>query len=48
MSKTGAAGAIFSSDSGQFLEPKDFNVPFVVVSPSDGELLKDYTITVVL
>lgn len=44
MNRTGAAGAIFSSDSSQFLEPKDFNVPFVVVSPSDGELLKDYTI----
>lgn len=41
MYRTGAAGAIFSSDSGQFLQVKDFNKPFVTVSPWDGELVKN-------
>ncbi|CAK9181234.1 unnamed protein product [Ilex paraguariensis] len=33
MNSTGAAGAIFSSDSRQFLRPDDFNMPFVTVIP---------------
>ncbi|XWS39943.1 hypothetical protein CRYUN_Cryun18bG0097700 [Craigia yunnanensis] len=42
--KTGAAGAIFSSDFEQFLRPTDFYKPFVLVNPKDGELVKDYII----
>lgn len=41
---TGAAGAIFSSDSGQFLRIKDFDKPFVTVNPWDGDLVKNYII----
>ncbi|KAK1430312.1 hypothetical protein QVD17_12961 [Tagetes erecta] len=41
---TGAAGAIFSDDSGPFLRPKDFNLPFVVLEPKVGDLLKKYII----
>ncbi|KAK4848649.1 hypothetical protein QYF36_015598 [Acer negundo] len=42
--RTGAAGGIFSSDTGQFLEPLEFNMPFVIISPTDGELVKNYII----
>ncbi|KAI3702426.1 hypothetical protein L6452_28164 [Arctium lappa] len=41
---TGAAGAIFSSDSGQFLRPKDCNLPFVVLDLDSGNSLKNYII----
>ncbi|KAJ9551834.1 hypothetical protein OSB04_015879 [Centaurea solstitialis] len=41
---TGAAGAIFSSDSGNFLEPKDCNFPFVVLDEKSGNSLKNYII----
>ncbi|XVE66820.1 hypothetical protein DITRI_Ditri08aG0110300 [Diplodiscus trichospermus] len=44
MDRTGAAGAIFSSDSGPFFSPTDFYKPFVLVNPKDGELVKDYII----
>ncbi|XVF67569.1 hypothetical protein PTKIN_Ptkin10aG0131400 [Pterospermum kingtungense] len=44
MDRTGAAGAIFSSDSGQFFRPTDFYSPFVLVNPKDGELVKNYII----
>ncbi|TXG64321.1 hypothetical protein EZV62_011315 [Acer yangbiense] len=42
--RSGAAGGIFSSDTGQFLEPTDFNMPFVIINPTDGELVKNYII----
>ncbi|KAA8545863.1 hypothetical protein F0562_020686 [Nyssa sinensis] len=42
--KTRAAGAIFSSDDGQFLWPSDFDMPFVTVKPKDGDMVKDYLI----
>lgn len=42
MYDTGAAGAIFSTDSGQFLRPDDFDTPFVTILPKDGELVKKY------
>ncbi|KAK9077178.1 hypothetical protein SSX86_005514 [Deinandra increscens subsp. villosa] len=41
---SGAAGAIFSSDSGNSLLPKDFNFPCVVLEPKVGDLLKEYVI----
>ncbi|KVI01935.1 subtilisin-like protease SBT1.7 [Cynara cardunculus var. scolymus] len=41
---TGAAGAIFSSDYGPFLEPNDCNLPFVVLDPKSGNSLKNYII----
>ncbi|XP_074374889.1 subtilisin-like protease SBT1.7 [Apium graveolens] len=44
MYRTGAAGAIYSSDSGQFLTPQDFNMPFVTIIPKFGDLVKDYLI----
>lgn len=44
MYDTGAAGAIFSTDSGQFLRPDDFDTPFVTILPKDGELVKEYLI----
>lgn len=44
MYDTGAAGAIFSTDSGQFLRPDDFDTPFVTILPRDGELVKRYLI----
>ncbi|KAJ0009848.1 hypothetical protein Pint_33936 [Pistacia integerrima] len=45
LSRTGAAGAIFmSTDSGQFLRPDDFNMPFVAVNLRDGKLVKKYII----
>ncbi|KAK1577094.1 hypothetical protein Q3G72_018937 [Acer saccharum] len=42
--RIGAAGGIFSSETGQFLEPTDFNMPFVIINPTDGELVKNYII----
>ncbi|XP_059654549.1 subtilisin-like protease SBT3 [Cornus florida] len=42
--RTGAAGAIFSTDFQRFLKPSDFNFPFVAVTPNDGDLIKDYLI----
>ncbi|KAK1559218.1 hypothetical protein Q3G72_011989 [Acer saccharum] len=42
MYRTGAVGAIFSSDMGQFLKPKDFDMPYVTIIPKDGELVKKY------
>ncbi|KAL5855585.1 hypothetical protein ACOSQ4_005387 [Xanthoceras sorbifolium] len=44
MYRTGAAGAILSSDMGQFLQPTDFDMPFVIINPKDGELVKKYMI----
>ncbi|KAI3497350.1 hypothetical protein L1887_39901 [Cichorium endivia] len=40
----GALGAIFSSDFGNFLRPKDFNFPFVMLEPKSADLLKRYII----
>lgn len=42
MYQIGATGAILSSDEGPFVTPKDFGIPFVIVNPSDGNLVKDY------
>ncbi|KAI9182817.1 hypothetical protein LWI28_029166 [Acer negundo] len=42
MYRTGAVGAIFSSDTGQFSKPKDFDMPYVTINPKDGELVKEY------
>ena len=42
--RVGAAGAVFSTDSGAFLEPEDFYLPFVAVTPKDGDLMKNYII----
>ncbi|KAK3420580.1 hypothetical protein EUGRSUZ_G01429 [Eucalyptus grandis] len=42
ITRAGAAGAIFSSGVGAFLEPEDFNIPFVAVVPEDGDRIKDY------
>ncbi|WJZ83884.1 hypothetical protein VitviT2T_003528 [Vitis vinifera] len=42
--RVGAAGAIFSTDSQNFLGPRDFYIPFVAVSHKDGDLVKDYII----
>ena len=39
-----AAGAIFSSDSQNSFWPSDFDMPYVAVSPKDGDLVKDYII----
>ncbi|KAF8406305.1 hypothetical protein HHK36_008390 [Tetracentron sinense] len=44
MSRCGAKGAIFGTDSGQFLRPDSFFMPFVTISPKDGELVKEYII----
>ncbi|GFS40015.1 putative endonuclease or glycosyl hydrolase [Actinidia rufa] len=41
--RAGAAGAIFSMDFGPFLEPVDFYIPFVAVTPK-YDLIKDYLI----
>ncbi|TXG69224.1 hypothetical protein EZV62_004159 [Acer yangbiense] len=46
LSRTGAAGAIFSSDKGKFLDPTDFNMPYVTINPKDGELVKNYMMNV--
>ncbi|PIA56501.1 hypothetical protein AQUCO_00700681v1 [Aquilegia coerulea] len=40
--RAGAKGAIFATDSAQFLHPKDFVMPFVAISLIDGELVEDY------
>ncbi|XP_074347133.1 subtilisin-like protease SBT1.7 [Apium graveolens] len=42
MNRTGAAGAIYVSDEAQFLAPKDFNLPYVVMNRKYGDLVKDY------
>ncbi|XP_052179744.1 subtilisin-like protease SBT1.7 [Diospyros lotus] len=44
ISRAGAAGAIFSTDSQIFLRPADFYLPFVAVTRKDGDLIKDYLI----
>ena len=41
--RAGTAGAIFSMDFGPFLEPVDFYIPFVAVTPK-YDLIKDYLI----
>ncbi|XP_071740344.1 subtilisin-like protease SBT3 [Rutidosis leptorrhynchoides] len=42
---SGAIGAIFSSDFGNFLRPRDFNFPFVVLEPKVGNVFKKYLIS---
>ncbi|KAF2321112.1 hypothetical protein GH714_034028 [Hevea brasiliensis] len=39
---TDIAGAIFSSDDGEFQEPAEFYLPFVTVNANDGDLIKTY------
>ncbi|KAK2665059.1 hypothetical protein Ddye_003633 [Dipteronia dyeriana] len=46
MYRTGAVGAIFSSDTGQFSKPTDFDMPYVTIIPKDGELVKKYMMNV--
>ncbi|KAL4581191.1 hypothetical protein LXL04_017401 [Taraxacum kok-saghyz] len=41
---TGALGVIFSSDFGNFLRPKDFDFPYLILKPKTGDLLKRYII----
>ncbi|KAK9112749.1 hypothetical protein Scep_020268 [Stephania cephalantha] len=42
VNRTGAAGAIFATDSPQSLDPYEFSFPFVAISPNDGEKVKEY------
>ncbi|XP_058091335.1 subtilisin-like protease SBT1.7 [Magnolia sinica] len=42
VNRTGAEGAIFVTDSAQFLNPDDFFMPFVAISIKDGEIIKRY------
>ncbi|OMO63217.1 hypothetical protein COLO4_32640 [Corchorus olitorius] len=42
MDRTGAEGVIFCSNYGLFYEPTQFNKPFVILNPTDGELIKNY------
>ncbi|KAJ9705054.1 hypothetical protein PVL29_003212 [Vitis rotundifolia] len=42
--RAGAKGAIISSDSEFFIFPSFFFIPLVVVTPEDGDLVKDYII----
>ena len=44
VNRTGAIGAIISSDSGSFLSPFVYFIPLVAVTPKDGDLVKDYII----
>ncbi|KAI3755404.1 hypothetical protein L1987_55202 [Smallanthus sonchifolius] len=44
LENSGAAGAIFSSDDGNFLRPYEFNLPFVVLDTKVGHRLKEYII----
>ncbi|KAK1430275.1 hypothetical protein QVD17_12906 [Tagetes erecta] len=44
LATSGAAGAIFSSNSGKFLSPGSFRFPLVVLEPKVGDLLKRYII----
>ncbi|PSS26109.1 Subtilisin-like protease [Actinidia chinensis var. chinensis] len=43
--RSGASGAIISSDSGISVFVSEFNLPFVIVNPKEGELVKDYIIS---
>ncbi|KAJ0976883.1 hypothetical protein J5N97_012357 [Dioscorea zingiberensis] len=42
VSRVEAAGAIFTTNFGKFLFPKDYSIPFVTVSLSKGEVIKNY------
>ncbi|XP_052179537.1 subtilisin-like protease SBT3 [Diospyros lotus] len=44
LNRSGAAGAILSSDFGLLIRSGDFNLPFVIVNHKDGKLVKDYII----
>ncbi|KAF5186260.1 Subtilisin-like protease [Thalictrum thalictroides] len=43
--RSGAKGAIFATDSAQFLFPQDFYMPFVAISPIDGGKVEEYLTT---
>ncbi|PIA56495.1 hypothetical protein AQUCO_00700675v1 [Aquilegia coerulea] len=40
--RAGAKGAIFATDSSELLSPRDFYMPFVVISSIDGEIVEKY------
>ncbi|KAF9599983.1 hypothetical protein IFM89_002018 [Coptis chinensis] len=42
VARAGAKGAIFATDSVDFLFPFYFNMPFVAISRMDGEFVEDY------
>ncbi|XP_058079017.1 subtilisin-like protease SBT1.8 [Magnolia sinica] len=42
VNRTGAEGAIFTTDSAQYLNPRNFFMPFVAISIKDGEIMKRY------
>ncbi|KAF5195649.1 Subtilisin-like protease, partial [Thalictrum thalictroides] len=42
VSRAGAIGGLFATDSAQLLFPRDFNMPFVAISPMDGETVVEY------
>ncbi|RWR85485.1 subtilisin-like protein protease SBT1.7 [Cinnamomum micranthum f. kanehirae] len=44
VNRSGAEGAIFATDSAQFLYPDAFYMPFVAVSLEDGEKVKEYIV----
>ncbi|KAJ8630966.1 hypothetical protein MRB53_024289 [Persea americana] len=44
VSRSGAVGGIFATDSAPFLNPSDFYMPFVEVSLKDGEKVKEYIV----
>ena len=44
VNRTGALGAIISSDSGFFILTGVYFIPLVVMTPKDGDLVKDYII----
>ncbi|XP_057503548.1 subtilisin-like protease SBT3 [Actinidia eriantha] len=43
--RSNASGAIISSDSGIFVFPGEFNLPFVIVKPEEGDRMKAYIIS---
>ncbi|KAF5197891.1 Subtilisin-like protease SBT1.7 [Thalictrum thalictroides] len=40
--RAGAVGALFATDSAQLLFAQDFYMPFVAISPMDGETVEEY------
>ncbi|KAI4318611.1 hypothetical protein MLD38_032290 [Melastoma candidum] len=42
VTRTGAAGAIFSTDFALSLRPEDFDVPYVAVTPQEGDKIRHY------
>ncbi|KAF5197893.1 Subtilisin-like protease SBT1.3 [Thalictrum thalictroides] len=42
VSRAGALGGLFATDTAQLLFPQDFNMPFVAISPKEGETVEEY------